>query len=95
MGKAFGRRKSGGYREFKNQVSTSMDSRLRTECFVYNSRMTSLNEVSAHQADNATVGIFFPNAVNLLFVTKVHGVIFANYTDDFQNNPTFPEKFCQ
>ena len=59
-----------------------------------NRRVTALDEIAAHQANNgAIIARFGANGIYLLFVTVVKGVILANNTDSFQKYPSFSKKY--
>ena len=55
-----------------------------------NGRMTPLDKIAAHDADNGSIFAQFPaDGVDLLLVTKMKGVVFADNTNGFQKNPSF------
>ena len=56
-------------------------------------RRTSLNEVAAHQADNATIRIPPSKKIKLLFMAQMQRVIFTDDAYGFQKNPSFLKKF--
>ena len=52
--------------------------------------MTTLDKVAAHETDNAAFDAdLLPNQGQLLLVTQVQGIIFANNAADFRKYPSF------
>ena len=93
-GKALRRRKGIGKRQLQHQIGAAEKSRLRPEGFMEDGRIAPLDKIAAHQAnDGAILTEFGTDGVELLFVTVVKGVIFANNADSFQKYPSFSKKY--
>ena len=93
FGKAFGRGEGIGDRQLQHKICAAV---YRSFCpchLVYDGRHTPLHIIATHKAHDATIGIRFAHCIQLLFMTQVQRVIFANDTGDFQNNPPFLKNF--
>jgi hypothetical protein len=81
-GKAFCGRQGHGDGKFQNQVSAGKNSGFCAAGFADDGRHATLDEVAAHGADN---GGILPekgtNPVNLLLMSQMQGIIFANNTN--------------
>ena len=88
-GKTFRRRQRGCDGKFQNKIRTGQDCGLGPEGFVHNGRVTTLDKISAHCADDSSVRTeMFPNTADLFGVSPMEGIIFANDTNGFQKNPS-------
>ena len=82
------------HRQFQYQVGTAHQRCFCTVHFIKNGRMTPLNKVAAHEANNtgfrAEGG---PDGIKLLFVAQVERIVFANHPNGLQINPSFSKIF--
>ena len=80
--------------KLQHQVSAAKNGGPGTDGLVNNGRSAPLDVVAAHQADNGSILTpHFPDAPELGQMPIVKGVIFANYTNNFQPAYSFDKKF--
>ena len=85
-----------GDRQFQHKICTAAHSGLCPAHFIDNRGCAPLHEISAHQAyDAAVFSAGAANMIDLLFMTQVKGIVFADNTGYLQNNSTFFRKIAK